>query len=102
MSTTAELALTTRFEQQIINAFRGERAISAPQAQRLRDLGLKESRFLTALVTSSVIRKAGPERYFLDEEVWAARRHAPIWHLALVVLGVLGALGLGALYLSSR
>lgn len=102
MRTAADHALTNRFELDIINAFRAERAVSPPSAQRLRDLGLKDTGVLRALVTSTVIRKAGPERYFLDERVWAARRHAPVWHLVLVVAGVLLAVGLGALYLTSR
>jgi hypothetical protein len=102
MRTAASIALTTRFESQIIKAFRTERAVSGPTARRLRDLGLKESRVLRELVTTSVIRKAGPERYFLDESVWAARRHATASHLILVVVAVFLSLGLGALYLSLR
>jgi hypothetical protein len=102
MRTTAGAALTNQFELKIINAFRAERALSPPSAQRLRDLGLKDTRVLRGLVTSSVIRKAGPERYFLDERVWAARHHAPTWRLVLVVVGVLLAVGLGALVLNSR
>lgn len=102
MRTTAEVALTNRFELQIVKAFRAERAVSPPSAQRLRDLGLKDTGVLRTLVTSAVIRKAGPERYFLDERNWAARRPAPAWHLVLVLAGVLLALALGALYLNSR
>ena len=102
MRTTAAIALTNRFELQIINAFRAERAVSGSSAQRLRDLGLKDTRVLRELLTTSVIRKAGPDRYFLDEGVWAARRHAPAWHLVLVVVVVLLTVGLGALYLSSQ
>jgi hypothetical protein len=101
MRTPVPPALVKRFERQIINAFRSERAVSASSAQRLRDLGLKDSMALRELVTSSVIRKAGPERFFLDEGVWAARRHPTTWHLVLVVVGVLLVVGLGALYLNA-
>ena len=102
MPTTAGAALTTRFEHQIVTAFRVERAVSGSSARRLRDLGLKDTRVLRELVTISVIRKAGPDRYFLDEGVWAARRHAPAWHLVLVVVAVFVTLALGAFYLNSR
>ena len=101
MPTTAGLALTGRFELKIINAFRAERAVSASRAQPLRDLGLKDTRVLRDLVTCSVIRKAGPERFFLDEGVWATRRYGTSWRLVLVV-GVLLVIGLGALFLSTR
>lgn len=102
MHTTAPLALTNRFELQIINAFRAERAVSASSAQRLRDLGLKDSTILRGLVTCSVIRKAGPERFFLDEGAWTARRRPATWHLVLVVVGVMLVVGIGALYLNAR
>ena len=102
MRTTADIALASRYAHQIVSAFRVERAVSGPSARKLRDLGLKDSRALQELVTTAVIRKAGPDRYFLDEGVWAARRHAPAWHLLLVVVAVLATLGLGAVYLNSR
>jgi hypothetical protein len=101
MRTTAGLALTRQYELQIINAFRTERAVSGSSARRLRELGLKDSRVLQGLVKAAVIRKAGPERFFLDEELWASRRQ-PAWYLWLAVGGVLLALGLGALYLTSQ
>lgn len=102
MRTTADAVLTTRFQLQIVRAFQAERADTAPRARRLRDLGLRDSQVLQDLVASAVLRKAGPERYFLDEEVWARRRHLPAWQLLLVIVGVLGVVGLGALYLGSR
>jgi hypothetical protein len=102
MATTAGAVLTARSQRQIVGAFRAEHALSGPTARRLRDLGLRDSEVLRELVTLSVIRKAGPERYFLDEGVWAAQRHWPIWQLTLVVLGVLLLLGLGAVFLNTR
>ena len=102
MQTTASAALTNRYQLQIVTAFRAERALSGPSARKLRELGLKDTQALRELVTSAVIRKAGPERYFLDERVWAERRHGPAWHLVLIVAGVLLVVGLGAVYLSTR
>lgn len=102
MRTTAGVALVNRNELQIINAFRSERAVSGASARRLRELGLKDTRVLKAMVTSAVIRKAGPERYFLDEGMWASRRHIPVWALSLIAIGTLVAVGLGAMFLTAR
>jgi hypothetical protein len=102
METTANTVLAARFQRQIIGAFRAERALSGPSARRLRELGLRDTQVLQELITLAVIRKAGPERYFLDEEAWAARGHPSLWHLALIVAGVVLVVGLGAAFLISR
>jgi hypothetical protein len=102
MSTTAGLALVTQYELQIITAFRAAKALSGSNAQRLLKMGLKDTRVLRGMVAASVIRKAGPDRYFLDEAVWASRRHMTSKQLLLAALGTLVLLGAGALYLGSR
>jgi hypothetical protein len=102
MPTTAGVALLARAHRQIIGAFRAERALSGPSARRLRELGLKDTEVFRELIGLAVIRKAGPERYFLDEEVWAARGHWPVWRLILVVLAVFLVIGLGAVFLNTR
>jgi hypothetical protein len=96
------VALLARAHRQIIGAFRAARALSGPSARRLRDLGLKDTEVFRQLISLAVIRKAGPERYFLDEEVWAARSHWPLWRLILVVLAVFLVMGLGAVFLNRR
>jgi hypothetical protein len=60
--------------QQIVNAFRAQRAVSIALAQPLRDLRLNDSRSLRQMVVETIIRRAGPERYYLDEGVLASRR----------------------------
>jgi hypothetical protein len=95
MSTIAPAILTARYERQIVKAFRSHGAISGPAARRLRDLGLKDTDHLRFLVTATILRKAGPERFFLHEATWAARDHMS-WRTvrllagaaALVVTGV--------------
>ena len=60
--------------QQIVDAFRARRAVSVAFAQPLRDLRLNDSRSLRQMVVATIIRRAGPERYYLDEEALASRR----------------------------
>jgi hypothetical protein len=68
-------ALTAANERRIVGAFRSHRALTARMALPLRELGLHDSRTLRDMVLGLVLRRAGPERYFLDEAVWSARRH---------------------------
>lgn len=74
MSPTASFALTAANENKIVTAFRSARALSGASARRLRDLRLGQSRALRNLVSALIVRRAGADRYFLDEEVWALRR----------------------------
>lgn len=73
MSTTASDRLAAGVQRGIVGAFRQHWATSAPAARRLRELGLKDSPVFQDLVTGRVIRRAGPDRYFLHEDSWAER-----------------------------
>ena len=75
MSTLAPALLTTRFERSIVKVFQRRGATTGPDAKRLADLGIKDTAVLQGLVASTVLRRAGPERYFLHEATWAARNH---------------------------
>jgi hypothetical protein len=75
MSTLAPVLLAARFERQIVKTFRTRGAVSGPSAKRLRDLGLKDTELLRHLITATIVRKAGPERFFLHEPTWVARDH---------------------------
>jgi hypothetical protein len=83
--------LAARYERDIVKVFRRHWATSAPAARRLRDLGLKDTSVLQGLLAAAVLRRAGPERYFLHEPTWAARSHMS-WgttgKVAIVLLGV--------------
>ena len=68
------LAAAASSERFIVNAFRQERAVTIKAAKSLRDLRLNDSKVLQGMVGAAILRKAGPERYFLDEQVWASRR----------------------------
>ncbi len=102
MSITAALALTAANERQIIRAFRAQHALDVPTARSLRELGLNDSRSLRTMVVSAVIRRVGPERYFLDERIWADRRQLRGATIArLLVALAIGVAGV-ALYFYGR
>ena len=75
-TSAAARAKTAANEQQIVQIFRVARAVTLRTARSLSDLGLNNSRALQHLVTVAILRRAGPERYFLDETAWAGRRSA--------------------------
>ncbi len=85
--TMASDRLVARYERDMVKIFRRHWATSAPAARRLRDLSLKDNEVLQGLLASGVVRRAGPERYFLHESTWAARNQMS-WS-TLVRLGVL-------------
>lgn len=94
MSTIASSRLAERFERDIVKIFRRHWATNATAARRLRDMGLKDTDVLKGLVATTVLRRAGPERYFLHEPTWNARSHMS-WPTVRRV-AVLGALVLAA------
>ena len=102
MSTLAPRLLTARFERQIVKVFRSQRAVSGPAALRLRDLGLKDSEVLRHLVATTIVRKAGPERYFLHEPTWAARGHMSWRAVGVMALGTALAFLSAIAYLVTR
>jgi hypothetical protein len=102
MSTLAPVLLTARGERQIVKAFRSRGAISGAAARRLQDLGLKDSQLLRHLITATIVRKAGPERYFLHEPTWVARDHMS-WRTVKLLGLTMGLALLGAvIYLLLR
>jgi len=74
MGFTASLALTAANEHKIVHALRAAGAFSGATARRLPDLRLNRTRTLQDMVKSAIVRRAGAERYFLDEDVLARRR----------------------------
>jgi hypothetical protein len=94
MTAVTSLASTLRHERKIVAAFRQLGAISGERAQRLKKLGLSDGPILRGLVTAEIVRRAGAERYFLDEQVWATRRRLPARTVLMLVL----AIGLAAVF----
>ncbi len=88
MSTLAPALFTARVERDIVKAFRGRRAISGATAAKLRELGLKDTPVFRHLITATIVRKAGPDRFFLHEPTWAARSNVS-WRTMGIAAGVL-------------
>jgi hypothetical protein len=73
-------------ERQVVSAFRTARAVSIRAARSLADLGLNNTQVFQSMVGAAIVRRAGPERFFLDEDVWARRRAMSgrnVWRLLL-------------------
>ncbi len=95
MGSTASLAsLAALNEHRVVKTFRAARALSGNTARRLADLRLTSSAALRVLLAERVIRKAGAERYFLDETLWANRRRMS--GRAMARVGVAAALAAAA------
>lgn len=77
VASAAALALSADNQRQIVAAFRAKRATSRASARRLAELGLNDSQAFKRMVSTSILRQAGPDGYFLDERVWAAGRNLP-------------------------
>lgn len=58
----------------VVGVFRKCRALTGATAKSLLELRLNLSPTLRSLIDAGVVRRAGPHRYFLNEEKWARRR----------------------------
>lgn len=87
MRISAALARTAAGELRVVSAFRKRRAVTLRAAKSLAELGLNNSPVLQTMVAETILRRAGPERYFLDEGVWAQRRSMSGKNLWRLVLG---------------
>lgn len=90
MSTVAAVILGR--ERRMVDRLRMAGATSPLQARTLEELGLAEGLILHRLRDRAVIRQAGPDRYYLDEESWNAVRRSRrraihvSWLIALIIL----------------
>jgi hypothetical protein len=91
MRVSRSLAIAASRAAKVVGAFRAAGAVSGSTARRLADLRLNQSSALSELIQSRAVRKAGTDRYFLDEAVWAQRRQlATSTVLRLAIALVLG------------
>jgi hypothetical protein len=94
MGAPAVAAIMARREREIVDAFRAAGATSPATAQSYTAIGLGDSLAIKRLRNRAVIRAASPDKYYLDEEVWAAVRRARR-RIATVIVSILAVLMLG-------
>jgi hypothetical protein len=72
MGTAAAVAILVRREREIVAAFRAGHATSPDSATTLDAVRVPDGVALRRLRDRAVVRPAGPDRFYLDELVWAA------------------------------
>lgn len=102
MSVTATLALAASNARRVVGAFRAGRAVTGSSARRLADLRVNLSPTLRELINARIVRKAGADRYYLDEDLWARRRQVSGRTLLRVAIPAALALAAGALWVIGR
>jgi hypothetical protein len=89
---SAVVAVILGKERRMVNRLRMAGATSPAQARTLAELGVSEGLILHRLRDRAVVRHAGPDRYYLDEESWDAVRRSRrraihiSWLVALIIL----------------
>lgn len=102
MASMASNEMSARVEREIVKTFRRHGALSGTAALRLRDLGLSGNPVLKGLVTRAVIRRAGPERYYLHEPSWASESQMMAGLMGWVTLAIAVVSVAAVIYLSNR
>ena len=91
-----------RRERQVVRRFREGNATAPSAARTLDELQVPRGSGLRRLRHRVVIREAGAERFYLDEEVWEAlestRRRVSIAVLCLIVLLIVAVLAVRRLH----
>ena len=91
-----------RRERHVVRRFQEGRALSPATARSLDELHVRHGSGLRRLRHRAVIREAGAERFYLDEEVWQAlghmRRRVSIAVLCLIVLFIVAVLAVRRLH----
>ena len=98
----AVAAIIVAKEREIVDAFRDVGAVDAASAVSIDQVGIDENIGFRRLRDHEVIREAMPDRYYLDEGVWAAvqrtRRRIGLTFVAIAAI-LAGGLALGVLSL---
>jgi hypothetical protein len=99
MADTDVIMLRAANERQVINAFRVQRALTLKSAQPLSALGVgASSETLRGMLVAGTVRRAGPERYYLDERLLASQRQLSGRTVFRVALGIIAVATAVALY----
>ncbi len=102
MRVSPSLALAASNARKVVSVFRAAGAVTGSKARHLADLRLNNGATLRELVASGVVRKAGADRYFIDEDAWARRRRLSTRMMLRVAVPVVLALAAGLLYWGGR
>ena len=76
----------------MVSRLRMAGATSPQQARTLEELGISRGLVLRRLRERAVVRLAGPDRFYLDEQSWAAVRRSRrraihiSWVIALIIV----------------
>ena len=65
------IIVRTAAPREIVRAFRARDARSLASARSLDELGLRDSQSLRRMVACAEVRRYGPYRYYLDDELLA-------------------------------
>lgn len=84
----------------MVNRLKVAGAVSPEQARTLEELGITSGVILRRLRERAVVRKAGPNRYYLDEPSWDAVRRSR--RRAIHILGVIALVLLFAVLFARR
>jgi hypothetical protein len=91
-----------RRERKVVRRFRDAGATTPAAARTLEELQLRHGVGVRRLRHNAVIREAGPERFYLDEEVWEAlgraRRRVSIAVLCLIILFIVAVVAVRRLH----
>ena len=98
MSTVTAVILARK--RRMVNRLKAAGAVSPQQARTLEELGITSGVILRRLRERAVVRKAGPDRYYLDEPSWDAVRRSR--RRAIHILGVVALVLLFAVLFARR
>ncbi len=99
---TGAAAVIMRREKDLVELFRGARALSPDTAQSLRAVGASDGVPFRRLRQRAVLREAPGGRFYLDEPSWAAFTYIRRRLMLVLLLIVLGLIGTGAITLFTR
>jgi hypothetical protein len=83
----AVAAVIIRKEKDLVEHFRGARALTPSTARTAADLGVHPDVAWRILVHRGIVREGSPGMYYLDDQAWEAHRRNRR-RLALIVLAL--------------
>jgi hypothetical protein len=88
---------TPKYEQTLINRLRERQALQYATAQPLPELSSGQRRRVDRLIERGVLRLAGSDRYYLDEDAlqeWRSRQRNIAFAISVVAAGIVSIVAL--------